>query len=340
MSESILDSFDKLRTSNMQKSSKYDKGTGGTVTPDNGKTPFNNSTPSNREKQPVKDDKNKDKKPVNGESKTEETKDKKPVKKSEETTNMAEKTPLEELKDAGKETAVKSEDVTESQATASEAPASQAPASQAPAESAAPSAASQAGEEAVSVAPKEGVAADDVKLVKSTELEDMFGTIAKSYVATKKSLEANQVASDAKMDAVIKSINDLTEAITKSTKATGEAVEKSLAVNEMTADAKGDKAVAYAAKNINVAEMNADEIAPVESVEKSANVEDKVAKSLDAETWKDLSHRFTQRLIRERRTGALDMGQAQLLQKNYDAGLYGNAEEFDQRAFVNYAEGK
>jgi len=248
---------------------------------------------------------------------------------------MAEKTPLEELKDAGKETAVKSEDVTESQATASEAPASQAPA-----ESAAPSAASQAGEEAVSVAPKEGVAADDVKLVKSTELEDMFGTIAKSYVATKKSLEANQAASDAKMDAVIKSINDLTEAITKSTKATGEAVEKSLAVNEMTADAKGDKAVAYAAKNINVAEMNADEIAPVESVEKSANVEDKVAKSLDAETWKDLSHRFTQRLIRERRTGALDMGQAQLLQKNYDAGLYGNAEEFDQRAFVNYAEGK
>ena len=335
MSESILDSFDKLRTSNMQKSSKYDKGTGGTGTPDNGKTPFNNSTPSNREKQPVKDDKNKDKKPVNGESKTEETKDKKPVKKSEETTNMAEKTPLEELKDAGKETAVKSEDVTESQA-----PASEAPASQAPAESAAPSAASQAGEEAVSVAPKEGVAADDVKLVKSTELEDMFGTIAKSYVATKKSLEANQAASGAKMDAVIKSINDLTEAITKSTKATGEAVEKSLAVNEMTADAKGDKAVAYAAKNVNVADMNADEIAPVESVEKSANVEDKVAKSLDAETWKDLSHRFTQRLIRERRTGALDMGQAQLLQKNYDAGLYGNVEEFDQRAFVNYAEGK
>ena len=329
MSESILDSFDKLRTSNMQKSSKYDKGTSGTDTPDN------NGTPSNQEKQPVKDDKNKDKKSTNGESKTEETKDKKPVKKSEETTNMAEKTPLEELKDAGKETAVKSEDVTESQA-----PASEAPASQAPAESAAPSAASQAGEEAVSVAPKEGVAADDVKLVKSTELEDMFGTIAKSYVATKKSLEANQAASDAKMDAVIKSINDLTEAITKSTKATGEAVEKSLAVNEMTADAEGDKAVAYAAKNINVAEMNADEIAPVESVEKSANVEDKVAKSLDAETWKDLSHRFTQRLIRERRTGALDMGQAQLLQKNYDAGLYGNVEEFDQRAFVNYAEGK
>lgn len=335
MSESILDSFDKLRTSNMQKSSKYDKGTGGTDTPDNGKTPFNNSSPSNREKQPVKDDKNKDKKPANGESKTEETKDKKPVKKSEETTNMAEKTPLEELKDAGKETAVKSEDVTESQA-----PASEAPASQAPAESAAPSAASQAGKEAVSVAPKEGVAADDVKLVKSTELEDMFGTIAKSYVATKKSLEANQAASNAKMDAVIKSINDLTEAITKSTKATGEAVEKSLAVNEMTADAKGDKAVAYAAKNVNVAEMNADEIAPVGSVEKSANVEDEVAKSLDAETWKDLSHRFTQRLIRERRTGALDMGQAQLLQKNYDAGLYGNVEEFDQRAFVNYAEGK
>lgn len=325
MSESILDSFDKLRTSNMQKSSKYDKGTGDTDTPDNGKTPFNNGTPSNREKQPVKDDK---------------TKDKKPVKKSEETTNMAEKTPLEELKDAGKETAVKSEDVTESQAPASEAPASEAPASQAPAESAAPSAASQAGEEAVSVSPKEGVAADDVKLVKSTELEDMFGTIAKSYVATKKSLEANQAASNAKMDAVIKSINDLTEAITKSTKATGEAVEKSLAVNEMTADAKGDKAVAYAAKNVNVAEMNADEIAPVGSVEKSANVEDEVAKSLDAETWKDLSHRFTQRLIRERRTGALDMGQAQLLQKNYDAGLYGNVEEFDQRAFVNYAEGK
>lgn len=320
MSESILDSFDKLRTSNMQKSSKYGKGTGGTDTPDNGKTPFNNGTPSNREKQPVKDDK---------------TKDKKPVKKSEETTNMAEKTPLEELKDAGKETAVKSEDVTESQA-----PASEAPASQAPAESAAPSAASQAGEEAVSVSPKEGVAADDVKLVKSTELEDMFGTIAKSYVATKKSLEANQAASNAKMDAVIKSINDLTEAITKSTKATGEAVEKSMAVNEMTADAKGDKAVAYAAKNVNVADLNADEIAPVESVEKSANVEDKVAKSLDAETWKDLSHRFTQRLIRERRTGALDMGQAQLLQKNYDAGLYGNVEEFDQRAFVNYAEGK